>query len=108
VLRSICVASSDISYVETHGTGTPLGAPIEVEALAVPAAELFPNHLPEETTSLKVMLRCVLREREREKQRADDLHVQKLRLQLELERYRKWCCEPRASHLRSAWSWRKC
>jgi phthiocerol/phenolphthiocerol synthesis type-I polyketide synthase E len=27
------VDSSDISYVETHGTGTPLGDPIEIEAL---------------------------------------------------------------------------
>ena len=27
------VDSSTISYIETHGTGTPLGDPIEVEAL---------------------------------------------------------------------------
>ena len=28
------VAPAEVSYVETHGTGTPLGDPIEVEALA--------------------------------------------------------------------------
>jgi len=28
------ISPADISYVETHGTGTPLGDPIEVEALA--------------------------------------------------------------------------
>ena len=33
-LANAGVAASDIGYVETHGTGTPLGDPIEVEALA--------------------------------------------------------------------------
>jgi acyl transferase domain-containing protein len=33
-LRNGRVPPSSISYVETHGTGTPLGDPIEVEALA--------------------------------------------------------------------------
>nr|CCE88380.1 polyketide synthase [Sorangium cellulosum] len=32
-LESARVAASDIGYVETHGTGTPLGDPIEFEAL---------------------------------------------------------------------------
>jgi acyl transferase domain-containing protein/SAM-dependent methyltransferase len=32
-LESAQVAASDIGYVETHGTGTPLGDPIEVGAL---------------------------------------------------------------------------
>jgi acyl transferase domain-containing protein len=33
-LRSASVAPSEISYVETHGTGTELGDPIEVSSLA--------------------------------------------------------------------------
>ena len=33
-LRSGDVAADTVSYVETHGTGTPLGDPIEFEALA--------------------------------------------------------------------------
>jgi acyl transferase domain-containing protein len=33
-LENARVSASDISYVETHGTGTALGDPIEVEALA--------------------------------------------------------------------------
>ncbi|MCC3332253.1 type I polyketide synthase [Nocardia abscessus] len=33
-LRSARADAADISYVETHGTGTPLGDPIEVDALA--------------------------------------------------------------------------
>lgn len=32
-LVSARVAASDIGYIETHGTGTPLGDPIEMEAL---------------------------------------------------------------------------
>lgn len=32
-LRSAGVAANEISYVETHGTGTPLGDPIEVGAI---------------------------------------------------------------------------
>ena len=56
------------------------------------------------------MLRALLNERDQEKRRADmheqlaekqskranDLHVENLRLQLELERYRKWYYGPRA------------
>ena len=58
-------------------------------------------HLPEDSESLQAMLRSLLLERNREKQRADDLHVENLRLQLELERYRKWYYGPRADRLRS-------
>src|SRR5205814_1976465 len=51
--------------------------------------------------SLKAMLCSLLAERDREKQRADDLHIQNLRLQLELARYKKWYYGPRADRLNS-------
>ncbi len=63
-------------------------------------------NLPEDSESLKVVLRSLLQERDREKQRAqeqtkraDDLHLQNLRLQLELERLKKWYYGPRADRL---------
>ena len=90
-------------------------------------AENFLKNLPEDNASLKVMLREVLTklddaiaEHERERQRteeqrkraeekstlaerlqrrADDLHVENLRLQMELARYRKWTYGPRADRL---------
>jgi len=59
----------------------------------------LPN-LPEDSASLKAM--CVLCLRAcREKQRADDLYIQNLRLQLELARYKKWYYGPRADRLDS-------
>src|SRR5271154_6110734 len=62
------------------------------------------------------MLRTLMRERDEEKQRAnqheqraerearrsDELQVEMLRLQLELERYKKWYYGPRADHLQSS------
>src|SRR6202142_1502611 len=62
------------------------------------------------------MLRTLINERDQEKRRADiheqlaeeqsrranDLYVENLRLQLELERYRKWYYGPRADRLQSA------
>ncbi|MBZ5525924.1 MAG: IS66 family transposase [Acidobacteriia bacterium] len=63
-------------------------------------------NLPEDSESLKVVLRSLLQERDRQKQRAeeqtkraDDLHMQNLRLQLELERFKKWYYGPRADRL---------
>ena len=38
-LQAAQVAPADISYVESHGTGTPLGDPIEVQALSHVLAE---------------------------------------------------------------------
>jgi transposase len=74
----------------------------------VPAAEISLPNLPEDSASLKAMLRSLLAERDREKQRAeeqrkraDDLHIQNLRLQLELARYRKWYYGPRADRMDS-------
>jgi acyl transferase domain-containing protein len=39
VLKSTKIEPSQVSYVETHGTGTPLGDPIEVRALAAVLGE---------------------------------------------------------------------
>ena len=57
--------------------------------------------LPEDNASLKVVIRSLLLERDGEKRRADDLQVENLRLQLELERFRKWYYGPRADRLQS-------
>jgi hypothetical protein len=58
--------------------------------------------LPEDSESLKAVVRSLLRERDGEKQRADDLQVQNLRLQLELKRYKKRYYGPCADRLRSS------
>jgi acyl transferase domain-containing protein/NADPH:quinone reductase-like Zn-dependent oxidoreductase/NAD(P)-dependent dehydrogenase (short-subunit alcohol dehydrogenase family)/acyl carrier protein len=42
-LRNACVSPSQISYIETHGTGTALGDPIEVEALAAVIGQARPD-----------------------------------------------------------------
>ncbi len=64
---------------------------------------------PEDSESLKAVVRSLLVERDREKQRAeeqqlraDQLHIEKLRLQQELERYKKWYYGPRADRLASS------
>src|SRR2546429_2514574 len=69
----------------------------------VPTNEISVNNLPEDSASLKAMLREVLaklesvsadqqhekRLAEQLRQRADDLYLENLRLQQELERYKK-------------------
>jgi transposase len=71
--------------------------------------------LPDDSQALKAMLRTLVRERDDEKRRADEherraeqearrgdeLRVEMLRLQLELERYKKWYYGPRADRLQS-------
>ncbi len=57
--------------------------------------------MPEDPATLKALLLAALTERDREQQRADELYVQTLRLQLELERYKKWYYGPRADRLRA-------
>ncbi len=57
--------------------------------------------LADDNASLKVVIRSLLLERDGEKRRADDLQVENLRLQLELERFRKWYYGPRADRLQS-------
>jgi len=57
--------------------------------------------LPEDNETLKAILRSLLLERDQQTKRANDLHVENLRLQVELERYRKLYYGPRADRLRS-------
>jgi transposase len=58
--------------------------------------------LPEDSESLKAMVRSLREERDREKLRAEQLHLEKLRLEQELERYKKWYYGPRADRLSSS------
>jgi Zn finger protein HypA/HybF involved in hydrogenase expression len=58
--------------------------------------------LPEDSEALKAMVRSLALERDRETQRAEQLRVEMLRLQLELERFRKWYYGPRADRLQSS------
>jgi hypothetical protein len=58
--------------------------------------------LPDDSQALKAMVRTLINERDQQKQRANDLHVENLRLQLDLERYRKWYYGPRADRLQSS------
>ena len=74
------------------------------------AGEISFAHLPEDSASLKTMLRTVLVERDSERQRveelqkkteeqrkrADELYLENLHLQHELARYKKWYYGPRA------------
>ncbi len=69
-------------------------------------ANLVP--LPDDSEALKAMLRTLMRERDRQSElaeeqtrRANDLQVENLRLQLELERYKKWYYGPRADRLQT-------
>ncbi len=64
--------------------------------------------LPEDSEALKAMLRSLVLERDLERHRADeqqhrgdDLHIENLRLQVELARYKKWYYGPRADRLQS-------
>jgi hypothetical protein len=65
-------------------------------------------NLPEDSEALKAMVRSLVLERDRETQRAEQQHqraeqlrVEMLRLQLELERFKKWYYGPRADRLQS-------
>jgi transposase len=92
------------------------------ELSRVPTHEPDLTHLPEDSESLRALLRMLLEERdqqmqcaeeqaqraeqqtrraEEQTQRANDLQLQNLRLQVELERYRKLYYGPRADRLRS-------
>jgi transposase len=53
------------------------------------------SNLPDDREALKTMVTALLNERA-------ELHIENLRLQLELERYRKWYYGPRADRLQSS------
>ena len=57
--------------------------------------------LPDDSEALKAMVRSLLLEHDAEKHRADDLHIENLRLRVELDRYKKWYYGPRADRLQS-------
>jgi hypothetical protein len=71
------------------------------------------NDLPQDRESLQAILRALILERDeqskrvhdlqveslRQRKRADELHLENLRLQLELERYKKWHYGPRGDRL---------
>jgi transposase len=72
----------------------------------VPTKENFLTNLPDDKEALKAMLCSLWQERERleqraeeQRRRADDLYLEKLRLQQELERYKKATYGPRADRL---------
>jgi regulator of replication initiation timing len=51
------------------------------------------SNLPDDKEALKAMVAALLDER-------DDLHIENLRLQVELARYKKWYYGPRADRLK--------
>ena len=71
------------------------------------------NDLPQDREALESLVRSLILEREqqskrahdlqgetlRQRKRADELHLENLRLQLELQRYKKWYYGPRADRL---------
>jgi len=59
-------------------------------------------NLPEDCEALKALAASLVAERDREKRRAEALHLETLRLQLELDRYKKWYYGPRADKLSSS------
>ena len=63
-------------------------------------ADVAPDLLPEDSEALQAMVRALRAERDREKQRVAELHLETLRLQVELERYKKWYYGPRADQSR--------
>jgi len=65
-----------------------------------------PKDLLQDRESLEAMLRALILERDEQRlraqqqtKRAEELYLQNLRLQLELERYKKWYYGPRADRL---------
>jgi len=67
----------------------------------VPRADKFTD-LREDGTALKAMVQALLLERDAETRRANDLQIENLRLQVELDRYKKRYYGPCADRLESA------
>src|ERR1700690_4017612 len=79
------------------------------------------NDLPQDREALEALVRSLILEREqqskrandlqgetlRQRKRADELHLENLRLQLELQRYKKWYYGPRADRLQRVQIWRR-
>ena len=59
------------------------------------------SELPVDVCALQAMVRALSEEREEEKQRADQLHIRLLRMEVELARLKKWYYGPRADKLAS-------
>ena len=58
--------------------------------------------LPDDSEALKAVVRPLLLGHDDEKRRADDLHIENLRLREESDRYKKWYYGPRADRLQTA------
>jgi transposase len=67
----------------------------------VPRVDQFTD-LPEDSQALKAMVRALLFESDAVKRRANDLQIENLRLQVELDRYKKQYYGPRADRLQNA------
>ena len=65
----------------------------------MPTAESFLSNLPEDKEALKAILRSLLQERDKQRQRTDELYLENLQLQKELLRYKKATYGPRADRL---------
>ena len=59
------------------------------------------NELPSDKETLQAMVLELQADRDQERKHAEELQVKNLRLQLELERYKKWYYGPRADRLHS-------
>lgn len=57
--------------------------------------------LPDDSDALKAMVHSLLLKHDAEKHRADDLHIENLRLRVELGHLKKWYYGPRADRLQS-------
>lgn len=75
--------------------GTPRKFRPNASGPPVPPAASLPN----DPAPLKAMIATLMHERETHKQRADNLELVKLRLEIELLRYKKWVYGPRADRL---------